>query len=130
MDSTERSQFVRSYTKVLTNAWSDESFEQRLKQDPKAVLSEYELGVPDSATVKVIGEKRGEGDLDEQVRLWEHGRESGTYELYVPDVPQLEGPEMETLMVDPPGGPGLPSGHGGHGGNTYCCCCCPCCTCT
>ncbi|MFT4659672.1 MAG: hypothetical protein ACI8V4_003872, partial [Ilumatobacter sp.] len=30
MEATQRASFVRGYTKVLTNAWSDESFMARL----------------------------------------------------------------------------------------------------
>ena len=46
MDAAERSQFVGAYTKLLTNAWSDEAFAARVKTDPRPVLEEVGLSVP------------------------------------------------------------------------------------
>ena len=118
MDASERSQFVGGYTKLLTNAWSDEAFMQRVKSDPKAVLDEVGLSVPAGATVD-IRNTQGEGSLDEQVRLWEEGQKSGKITLYVPDVPQIDTSELSESELE-----------GVAGGGTYCCCCSPCCTCT
>jgi hypothetical protein len=119
MDTTERSDFVRSYSKVLTNAWSDEDFLRRLQSDPKNTLSEFGLDPGPNANVNIVTEVQGEGGLDEQVKLWDEGRSSGDYKLYVPSVPQIEGTELSEQELENVAG-----------GDEYCCCCSPCCTCT
>jgi hypothetical protein len=116
----DRSTFVKGYTKILTNAWSDEGFKERLNEDPKSVLSEYGLSVPATATVEIVSSTAGEGSLDDQVEIWEKGESTGTFKLYVPEVPQVEEGELSEAELDAVSG----------AGDTYCCCCSPCCTCT
>ena len=118
MDAAERSQFVGGYTKLLTNAWSDEAYMQRVKSDPLQVLDEVGLKVP-AGTKVTIKDSAGEGNLDEQVNLWEQGLKSGDITLYVPQVPQIETAELSEGELA-----------GVAGGDSYCCCCSPCCTCT
>jgi hypothetical protein len=118
MEATQRASFVRGYTKVLTNAWSDESFMARLTDAPSATLSEYGLDVG-SAAVEIVTATAGSASLDDQVELWEQGIASGAVKLYVPDVPQVETSELSDDQLDSVAG-----------GDSYCCCCSPCCTCT
>jgi len=119
MDATERSQFVGGYTKLLTNAWSDEAFKKRLESDPVRALEEVGLTVPAGTTVD-IEDSKGEGNLDDQVKLWEQGISSGKVTLYVPDAPQIDTSELSESELEGVAG----------GADTYCCCCSPCCTCT
>ena len=116
----DRSTFVKSYTKILTNAWSDDTFKARLNEDPKSVLDEYGLSVPATATVNIVSSTAGEGSLDDQVNICQEGESSGTYTLYVPEVPQVEAGELSEAELDTVSG----------AGDSYCCCCSPCCTCT
>ena len=96
----DRSTFVKSYTKILTNAWSDDTFKQRLQSDPKSVLGEYGLDIPPSATVDIVTSTQGEGSLDDQVSIWEQGENTGNYTLYVPDVPQVEEGELGGTQLE------------------------------
>ena len=118
METTERSDFVRSYTKVLTNAWSDEEFLRRLQADPKSTLSEFGLDPGADANVDIVTQVEGEGGLDDQVQLWDQGKTTGNYKLYVPAVPQIEGKQLSEDELESVAG-----------GEDYCCCCTPCCTC-
>jgi len=118
MDAAERSKFVGAYTKLLTQAWSDEAFMKRVRSDPRPALEELGLTVPAGTKIS-IEDTKGEGNLDTQVSLWEEGIASGEVTLYVPEVPQIDTAELsESELANVAGG------------TTYCCCCSPCCTCT
>ena len=91
----------------------------KVKANPAQALEEAGLTIPAGATV-TISDSKGEGSLDDQVKLWEEGATSGNITLYVPDVPQIETTELSESELE-----------GVAGGDTsYCCCCSPCCTCT
>jgi len=117
----DRSSFVQGYTKILTNAWSDESFASQLQDDPKPILAEYGLDVPDDATVVVVASEGTDGSVDDQVAIWEEGASTGTYTLYVPVVPAVEAGELSDADLE---------AVAGAGDVDLCCCCCPCCTST
>lgn len=116
----QREEFVSNYAKLLTNAWNDEAFAQRLMSSPQAVLSESGLPVPADADVQIVRQTSGDGDLDEQVRLWDAGESSGHYTLYVPETPQIEEGELSEAELEGVAGAGDTS-------VTICCCCSPCC---
>ena len=118
MDASERQEFVGGYTKLLTNAWSDDAFMKRIRSNPTEALEEVGLKVPSGAKIDVR-ESQGQGNLDDQVKLWEEGSASGNITLYVPDVPQIDTAELSESELS-----------GVAGGTDYCCCCSPCCTCT
>jgi hypothetical protein len=118
MDAAERSKFVGAYTKLLTQAWSDEAFMRRVRSSPNEALAEVGLNVPAGTKIS-IRDTQGEGNLDDQVSLWEQGISSGNVTLYVPEVPQIDTAELSESELA-----------GVAGGTTYCCCCSPCCTCT
>jgi hypothetical protein len=119
MEPRERATFVSAYTKVLTSAWSNESYAASLASDPATALAEKGLEVPAGASVTIIRETAGDPDLEAQVRMWENGAATGHYQLLVPVTPQIETRELSEADLEAVSG-----------GNTYCCCCSPCCSCT
>jgi hypothetical protein len=121
MDPTERQNFVRSYTKILTNAWSNEEFASQLRSSPAETLAANGLSVPSGSTVEILDSEGSEGTLDDQVSIWEQGASSGVFKLYVPEVPKIEEGELGESELEAVAGAGEV---------TVCCCCTPCCTST
>lgn len=119
----DRQAFVSAYTKVLTRAWSDSSYQQELESNPKEALSEAGLNTGD-ASVQVVSSTQGGGDLDQQVELYEKGLAGGDITLYVPSSPQLDASELSSSQLEAASKGELADDV------TVCCCCCPCCTCT
>ncbi|MEW1863433.1 hypothetical protein OG896_22260 [Streptomyces sp. NBC_00669] len=119
MEPRERSAFVSAYTKVLTVAWSDEDYVNRLEANPRTALAEQGLELPADATVRIVRDIGGDPDLEAQVDLWGAGKVTGVYELRVPTSPQIEDRELSEADLEAVAG-----------GDSYCCCCSPCCTCT
>jgi hypothetical protein len=120
MDTRERAAFVSSYTKILTRAWSDPDFAEKLETSPKATVESNGLSVPAGANVVIVRSLGGDPDLEEQVALWEEGARSGEYRLHVPQAPVVETKELSEADLASVSG----------GDVKACCCCCPCCTCT
>ena len=72
-------ELAEQYTHVVTQAWQDEGFKRRLVADPRAVLQEQGLPLPDGKAVRVVEDtadtvhlvlppKPAEGELsDEQL---------------------------------------------------------------
>lgn len=119
----DRTAFVNAYTRALITAWSDEEFARRLDADPKSTLRESGLDIPAGAEVvlvRVIPEGHQEGNLDEQIALWERGLETNLYELHIPQTPQIDTAELSEGDLDAIAA----------GVDTVECCCCPCCCCT
>jgi hypothetical protein len=124
MDGAERTAFINQYTKLVIAAWSDEAVMNRLKSDPLATAKEYGLDIPPGGSVKLVSQIPAEGDhspeLDVQLRLWDEGKQSGVYELHVPETPQLDTAELDEMELSQVAG----------GTRIDACCCCPCCCCT
>ena len=51
------------WMKVVAKAWSDQAFKERLQAEPRAVLKEFGIVVPEDLTVKVLE------DTPKEVRL-------------------------------------------------------------
>ena len=122
MESQERTAFLSNYSKLLVAAWSDESVGDRLVSNPKAVLAEFGLQVPETADVTVVRQippQHGEPDANVQVRLWEEGLKSGNIEMHVPEAPQIDAGELSESELEGVAG----------GWSISKCCCTPCCSC-
>lgn len=133
MDSAERTAFVNQYTKLVITAWSDDAVMNRLKADPQSTAKDFGIDVPPGGRVTLVSEIPSSGDhspqLDFQLRLWDQGKESGVYELHVPETPQLDTDELDELELTSISG-GRAAAQTGGGGVNLCTCCCPCCCCT
>lgn len=120
MDARERARFVDAYTRILTLVWSRPDGADRLGADPRAVLAEGGLPVPEDADLVVVQSTSGGPDLQAQIDLWEKGLRTGRYVLHVPSLPVIPSRELsENALGDLSGGAG-----------TACCSCCPCSCCT
>jgi hypothetical protein len=124
MEQAERTAFVNQYTKLVISAWSDDAVMNRLKNDPLSTAKEFGLDVPPGGSVKLVSQIPAEGDhspdLDVQIRLWDEGKQSGVYELHVPETPQIDTAELDEMELSEVAG----------GLSISCCSCCPCCCCT
>lgn len=90
----ERQGFIRAYTRILVSSWSDESYLNRLITNPRDVLSQEGLEIPDSVAVRVertgalvLDGPSSEAALDQQVSRWLDAEEQGELLLYIPDAP-------------------------------------------
>lgn len=119
MNREERSKFVAGYSKVLTQSWSDEGFRKKLVSDPAGTLKGAGVSVPGNVSVTVITDVKGDGTLEDQIKMWEAGMKSGKVNLYVPTTPQMADGELSDSQLEAVAG-----------GGDCCCCCTPCCTCT
>jgi len=120
MNRESRSKFVKAYSTVLTNSWADEKYLSNLKVNPTRVLADAGLPVPSGVKITVHTQKEGEGTLEDQIRLWESGMQSGSIDLYVPQTPQIKEGELSSEQLEAIAG----------GTDCCCCSCTPCCTCT
>ena len=87
--------------------------------EPEAVCKEAGLDAG-SAKVNVITDTKDEGTLDDQIELWEKGKEMGSIDLYVPlqkpeDLSDMDLSDEDLEAVA--------------GGGDCCCTCTPSCCC-
>lgn len=54
IDTLQVSEYEKKYAEIVTKAWEDEEFKQRLFAEPKAVLTEYNLEVAETFNIKVV----------------------------------------------------------------------------
>jgi hypothetical protein len=128
LSDDDRNAFVDAYTKALVSSWSSEEYAARLDSDPRAALAEVGLHVPAGARVSIIrtipeepaGAEAGQEEhLNRQIALWQAGVETGFYEVYIPDTPQIDAANLDLDQLADVAG-----------GSTIACCCCPCSCCT
>jgi hypothetical protein len=121
--------FVQGYAKVMSLSWSDEGYRARILTEPKAVLAEAGIPVRDDAKVTVTElDVTGNGNIEDQIALWEKGEETGVYQLMLPRKPENMDPNDFPLTEYQLAG--VTGGLEEAAAGDYCCCCCPCCCCT
>jgi hypothetical protein len=118
MTPANRGSFVAAYSKLITEVWADPAKERLLEENPRDLLAGYGLTVPDGVHVTVVRDVGdADPDLDEQVRLWESGVQSGEVVLVVPRLDLLSEQELAEDELD-----AVVAGL-----DSSCACCCPCC---
>jgi hypothetical protein len=127
MSEHEKNEFVDAYTKALVSSWSSDDYTSRLERNPRAALAEVGLSVPADARINVVRTVPEEpasstdqhGHLDRQIALWQVGIDTGYYEIYIPETPQVDTADLDLdELADVAAGLSI-----------YCCCCpCSCCT--
>jgi len=45
---------ARLWSQIIAHAWSDEDFKQRLLDEPRSVLAEHGIEVPDGVDIRVV----------------------------------------------------------------------------
>jgi hypothetical protein len=118
MTREERSKFIAAYSKVLTAAWADNGYMQRLQQDAGGALRQAGLEVPTGVSINVKSVSGG-GTLEDQIRLYDEGLKAGKIDLYVPAQPSMKDGELSDAQLESIAG-----------GGDCCCSCCPSCTST
>ena len=120
MEAKERASFVSGYTKVLTTSWQDAAYRKELIENPKEAIKRFGLDTPANARVKIITDVVSDPNLEAQVAIWDSGKQTGSYELFVPPTPEAADFELnDEILAQVDGGIACCS-----------CCCCPCCSCT
>lgn len=75
----------KEYAKVIARAWVDEEFKKRLLEDPRMVLKENGIEIPEGVTVRFVEQKENE------ILIPFHPRPSETYDLSDEDLEKVAG---------------------------------------
>ncbi len=118
MNPGDRAVFIAAYGRLVVEVWSDPACEALLERDPRRLLAEYGIVVPEGLPVTV---RRDAGDaapdLEAQVEAWRRAADLGEMVLFVPALEaegeiEIDEHELENVVA------GLEPGTA---------CCCPCC---
>lgn len=117
------SDFTKAYSVFLARVWTDPSYESRVSSDPATALKDAGVDLKAGAKVSVT-RPTGHPSLDEQIKLWEQGNQTGTYNFVVPDRPpqSLSSTSPQKILAA--------ADSVSQDDTSYCCCCCPSCSCT
>jgi len=117
----ERAAFVAAYSRLVAEVWADAAAERALAENPRALLAEYGLTVPEQVQITVVRDATdAQPDLETQVTAWREAEGVGTFTLYVPATGPIGEAELEEDELDRVVG----------GLDASCACCCPCCSTT
>jgi hypothetical protein len=110
--------FVAAYSRLVAEVWAEPDQERRLAEDPRGLMADCGLTVPEHVRVVVVRDVAdAEPDLEEQVRRWEAAAGTGVLELVVPALDFSGEVDLSEHELDSVVG----------GLDASCACCCPCC---
>jgi len=108
------------WSKITAHAWEDPSFKQQLLSNPKPVLKDSGLEIPDNFTVRIVEQGTSEGDEVGHYQLSEESRGQYSLVMRLPNKPAEGEGELSEAQLESVAG----------GWSFYTCCsCCPCCSC-
>lgn len=79
---TNEEEVARQYAELVARAWHDREFLERLRTNPRAVLSAHGLSIEDDAVIAVVTTRAL--DVTGQLALWRNGSAAGRYVLQLP----------------------------------------------
>jgi hypothetical protein len=121
MGPSDRAVFIAAYSRLVAEVWADPAAERALADDPRALLAQHGLALPESVEITVERDVAGaEPDLDAQVVAWRDAAERGVFTLFVPATDPVDRNELSESELD-----GVVGGL-----DASCACCCPCCSTT
>ncbi|MEO3746751.1 hypothetical protein [Plantactinospora sp. B5E13] len=121
MAPKDRAMFIAAYSRLVAEVWADPAAERQLTDDPRGLLAQHGLPVPEGVEIRVVRETAdAEPNIDVQVRAWEAAVDSGVLTLFIPRVEPLAPGELDEDELDRVVG----------GIDASCACCCPCCSTT
>ena len=94
-----------SYGRLVTAVWSDPDAELLLEQDPRTLLAQYGMVLPEAVSIEVIrNTSDAEYTLDNIVAGWENAEDTGRFALVVPatdidDDGELAEHELDTIVA-------------------------------
>jgi hypothetical protein len=114
----DRAAFVAAYGRLVANVWADPEQERLLEEDPRGLMADYGLILPESVRVEVVRDVGdAEPDLNVQVAAWSMAEQTGRLVFVVPAAADDDEVELAEHELD-----GIVAGL-----DSTCACCCPCC---
>jgi len=105
MNPGARAAFAASYGRLVTRVWSDPDVEVLLEHDPRTLLAQYGMVLPEAVSIEVIrNTSDAEYSLDDMVAGWENAEDTGRFALVVPatdidDDGELAEHELDTIVA-------------------------------
>lgn len=118
----DRNEVLKNYSNLVARLWEDDTLLERLKAQPRGVLSNFGFDIPEDAEINlIIREMKVDGSPTTQADMWAKGEETGVYDFIIPLKPEgvddLQDVPLEDEVLEIVAG-----------GLALCCpCCCPCC---
>jgi hypothetical protein len=111
------------WARLTAHAWEDAAFKQQLLSNPKPILNEAGLAVPENFRVRIVEEGTSEAADVGNYTLTEESPNSFSLVMSIPPKPSdIQSGELSEAELE--------SVAGGVGNICCCCTCCPCCSCT
>lgn len=81
--TVEQNRLVHNYSKLLIRAWTDRSFLEQLKANPREILKEFEILTP--ARIEILTETANPRatNLTAQIQAWEKAKTTGVLTIYI-----------------------------------------------
>lgn len=105
MNPGARAAFAASYGRLVTRVWSDPGLELLLEQDPRGVMAQYGLALPDPVSIELVRNAPDAAySLDDLFGMWENAPDSGHFALVIPatdadDDSDLEEHELDAIVA-------------------------------